>query len=160
MEINFWCSWMGRKRKYSSQFKNLSSVSEDVFTGQWLAGQQTGAAAATQTCSRRKQVIQNSNTVFQLWAVLWCVTCTSQLTQLSQTAFSGSPSCQMSHSLIDIRNLNGLVLWKLIVLNKIRPSHFGTEIFQNANCVLLSAVSLCPKCAVLVLLLTSKIPRV
>lgn len=52
---------MGRKRKYSSQIKNLSTVSEDVFTGQWLAGQQPGAAAAAQTCSRRKQVIQNSN---------------------------------------------------------------------------------------------------
>lgn len=97
---------------------------------------------------------------FQVCAVLWCVTCTSQLTQLSQTAFSGSPSCQMGHNLIGIRNLNGLVLWKLIVLNKIRPNHSGTEIFHKDNCVLLSAVSLCLKCAVLVLLLTSKISRV
>lgn len=79
---------------------------------------------------------------FQVWVVPWCVTCTSQLAQLSQTAFSGSLSCQTSHSLMDIKNLNGLVLWKLIVLNKIRPNRSGTEIFHKDNCVLLSAVSL------------------
>jgi len=36
MERNFCWSQIGRKRKHSSLFKNLSSVSEDVVTGQWL----------------------------------------------------------------------------------------------------------------------------
>lgn len=45
-------------------------------------------------------------------------------------------------------------------LEQNQTHHSGTEIFQKDNCVLLSAVSLCPKCAVLVLLVTSKVPRV
>lgn len=159
MERNFCWSQIGRKRKHSWQFKNLCNVSEDVFPGQWLAAQQPGTAAA-QTCSRRKQAIQYSKAAS---SSAWCCGVSHarhSSHQLGQTAFSGSPSCQMSHSLIDIRNLNGLVLWKLTALNRIWPNCFGTEFFQKDNCVLLTAVSLCAKYAVLVLLLTSKIPGV
>lgn len=158
MEGNICRSHIGRKRKHSSQFKNLSNVSEDVSTGQWLVVQQPGAAAA-QTCSRRKQELQHSNTAS---SSEWCcaVSCACHSShQLGHTAFSGSPSCQLSHSVIDIRNLNYLVLWKLIVLNQIWPNHLRTEFFHKGNSILLTAVSLSPKYAVLMLLLTSKIPE-
>lgn len=98
--------------------ENIHHSSRTCLVSQRMSSQGSGwqpGAAAAQTCSRRKQAIQYSDTASSSG---WCCAVSHahhSSHQLGQTAFSGSPSCHMSHSLIDIRNLNGLILWKLIV---------------------------------------------
>lgn len=101
MEGNFCQSQIGRKRKHSSQFKNLSSVSEDVFTGQWLAA--WGCCCSNLLQQKASDPIQRHS--FQLWVVLCCVTCTSQLTSARSDSFLRKPLLPDVHRVVSNRSM-------------------------------------------------------
>lgn len=85
-----------------------------------------------------------SKTAMQLPGLSGAVVCHVHITArpAQSNSFLRKPLLPDKPQLDGFKNLNGLVLWKLIVLNKIRPNRSGTEIFHKDNCVLLSAVSL------------------